>query len=86
MLKSMIKKGKRKEKDSSYLLLAYENPFFREIFMKIWMEYLFNGQKKTYFCATLSVRVSILFVGVRESWSWVHDENLNKGHKQFDKA
>ena len=54
--------------------------------MKIWMEYLFDGQKKTYFCATLSVRVSILFVGVRESWSWVHDENLNKGHKQFDKA
>ena len=41
---------------------------------------------KTCFCVALSVRVSILFMDVRESGSWVHDENLNKGHKQFDKA
>jgi hypothetical protein len=31
------------------------------------------GGRKTCFCITLSVRVSILFVGVRESWSWMHD-------------
>jgi hypothetical protein len=40
---------------------------------------------ETCFCATLSVRVSILFVGIRESRSWVYDENLNKGHNNLTK-
>jgi hypothetical protein len=43
------------------------------------------GGWKTCFCATLSVRVGILFVGIRESWSWVHDENLYKGHNSLTK-
>ena len=53
-----------------YFFLAYKN-FGEKDSWKIigvfwWME-------KICFCVTLSVRASILFVGVRESWSWVHD-------------
>ena len=41
--------------------------------------------EKACLCVTLSVRVSSLFVGVHESGSWVHDENLNKGHNNLKK-
>ena len=66
-----------------YFFLAYENFGEKD-------SYQMNGvfilvDEKTYFCVTLSVRVIILFVGIRESWSWVHDENLNKGHNNFRK-
>jgi hypothetical protein len=45
---------------------------------------LFGG-RKTCFCITLSVRVSSFIMGVCVSWSWVHDENLNKGHNNLTK-
>jgi hypothetical protein len=51
----------------------------------IWMEYFYLVDKKTCFCVTLSIGVSILYVGVCESWSWVYDENLNKGHNNLTK-
>jgi hypothetical protein len=46
---------------------------------------LFWWTKKCMLCVTLSVRVSKLFVGVRVSWSWVHDENLNMGRTNLTK-
>jgi hypothetical protein len=40
---------------------------------------------KACFSVTLNVRVNILFVGVCGFWSWVDDENLNKGHNSLTK-
>ena len=48
------------------------------------MEFSIWWTKKC-FCVTLSVRVSILFVVIHESWLWVHDENLYKGHNNLIK-
>ena len=66
-----------------YFFLAYEN--FGENY-----SWQMNGvfiwwMEKACFCVTLSVRVSILFVGVRVSWSWAHDKNLNKGQNNLTK-
>jgi hypothetical protein len=45
-----------------------------------WSFILVDG--KSCLCVTL---IGILFVGVCESWSWVHDDNLNKSHNNLTK-
>jgi hypothetical protein len=57
--------------------------FWERHMINEWSNYLVDG--KNMLCVTLNVRVSSLFVGVRVSWSWVHDENVNMGHNNFGK-
>jgi hypothetical protein len=69
--------------------LAYPILFFwhmktlERLIKNEWSIYFLDGN--ACFCVTLSVRVSILSMGVRGSWSWMHDENLNKGHNNLTK-
>jgi hypothetical protein len=66
-----------------FFLLAYENFGEKDSWQTVGV-FIFGG-RKICFCSTLSVRVGILFVGVRESWLWVHNENLYKGHNNLTK-
>ena len=51
--------------------LAYEN-FGEKDSWQMNADFILAG-RKTYFWVTLCVRVSNLFVGIHESWSWVYD-------------